>query len=392
MSAAPGAKDASAPRLALLFAAISALIGSNLPYMPLWLDWVGLDARDIAMIGAAPLMARVAVAPAIALAADRSGNYRGYLVALSWAALAALLALAHARSYWPLFVLSSLFSLAWTAIVPLAETIAMRGVRAGMDYGRMRLWGSLSFIVAAVGGGALVSRLGAQWAILLPLAGAILVVAAAHLQAGSRGLFLPAAAGSVSRAALLRLLGSRVFLLLLVASGAVQAAHAVLYTFATLHWRAFGLSAAWAGVLWAVSIAAEVAVFASAGRILRRLRPAQLIVLGAAAAVVRWSAMGLDPPLLALLPLQALHGLTFGATHLGAMQVIARFVGEALTGTAQALHAASTSGVCMAAAMLSAGELYAAYAGRAYWGMAALAGVGLLAGLLLARCPRVASA
>jgi PPP family 3-phenylpropionic acid transporter len=102
--------------------------------------------------------------------------------------------------------------------------------------------------------------------------------------------------------------------------------------------------------------------------------------------------MGFDPPLPALLPLQALHGLTFGATHLGAMHCIARTVGEALTGTAQALHAASTSGVFMAAAMLSAGALYAAHAARAYWAMAAIAGAGLLAGLLLARCPRTRTA
>jgi PPP family 3-phenylpropionic acid transporter len=188
------------------------------------------------------------------------------------------------------------------------------------------------------------------------------------------------------------LLGSRPFLLLLLASGAVQAAHAVLYTFATLHWRALGLSATSAGALWAVSIATEIAIFAFAGRIVARGNPANLIVLGAAAAVVRWTVMGFDPPLSVLLPLQALHGLTFGATHLGAMHYIARTVDEAFTATAQALHAASTSGVCMAAAMLGAGELYAAYAGRAYWGMAAIAGAGLLAGLLLAGYPRTRSA
>ncbi len=387
----------SAPRVALLFAAIFALTGANLPFLPLWLDGVGLSVREIAVITAAPLLARVVVAPAVALAADRSGDYRAYLVALSWAAFAALLALAAARGFWLLLLLASAFSLAWTGIVPLAETVAMRSVRAGGDYGRMRLWGSCSFIVSAVCGGIAVGRFGARSAILPIIAGAAMVVAAAHAQmrsgARSPGASLaPATDRGLSIAKLGALLGSRAFLLLLLASGAVQAAHAVLYTFATLHWRTLGLSAPSAGSLWAVSIVAEIAIFAFAGRILARLPPPNLIVLGAAAAVVRWTAMGFDPPLSALLPLQALHGLTFGATHLGAMHCIARNVDEALTGTAQALLAASTSGVCMAAAMLSAGQLYAAYAGRAYWAMAAIAGVGLLAGLLLAGCRHTRSA
>jgi PPP family 3-phenylpropionic acid transporter len=151
--------------VALLFAAISTLIGTNLPFLPLWLDWVGLSVREIAAITAAPLLARVVMAPAIALAADRSSDYRAHLVALSWAAFAALLALATARGFWLLLLLASLFSLAWTGIVPLAETIAMRSVRAGGDYGRMRLWGSCSFIVSAVGGGITVGRFGARSAI-----------------------------------------------------------------------------------------------------------------------------------------------------------------------------------------------------------------------------------
>jgi len=68
---------------------------------------------------------------------------------------------------------------------------------------------------------------------------------------------------------------------------------------------------------------------------------------------------------------------------LGAMHFIARTVSDALAATAQALYAAATSGIFMAMAILSAGPLYAAYAGRAYWAMAAMAAVGLAAGLML---------
>ena len=54
-----------------------------------------------------------------------------------------------------------MFAVAWTTIMPLTETVAMSGVKAaGLDYGRMRLWGSLSFIAASFCGGWVVERLG----------------------------------------------------------------------------------------------------------------------------------------------------------------------------------------------------------------------------------------
>ena len=93
--------------------------------------------------------------------------------------------------------------------------------------------------------------------------------------------------------------------------------------------------------------------------------------------------MGFDPPLALLVPLQLLHALTFSATHIGAIHFIGRAVPETQAGTAQALYASVTGGIAMGGAMLVAGPLYAAYAGRAYWAMAALAAVALAASLVL---------
>jgi PPP family 3-phenylpropionic acid transporter len=176
-----------------------------------------------------------------------------------------------------------------------------------------------------------------------------------------------------------------VFLLLLLAGGAVQAAHAVLYTFGTLHWRTLGLSADWCGALWAISVVAEIGLFAFSGRVVAGLGAPQLIGLGAAAAVVRWTAMGFDPPLALLVPLQILHGLTFGAAHLGAIHCIARAVPEGLGGTAQALYAAVTGGLAMGSAILLAGPLYATFGGRAYWAMTVLGAISLVATVTLVR-------
>src|SRR2546421_4577620 len=112
----------------------------------------------------------------------------------------------------------------------------------------------------------------------------------------------------------------RGFIPVAVAASLVQASHAVYYGFSTLAWTASGLSGLAVGSLWALGVVAEIVLFAVSGRL--RLRPASLLGIGAAGAAVRWSLMASDPPL-ALVPLlQCLHGLSFGATFLGAVQFV----------------------------------------------------------------------
>ena len=170
-----------AVRVSLLFAAIAAIIGTNLPFLPLWLDWTGLGPREIAIVASAPLFVRVAATPVIAFAADRAGDHRRFLIGLAWAGLAALLLLSQARGFWPILACMIVFAIAWTTIMPLTETVAMSGVKtAGLDYGRMRLWGSLGFIAASIGGGWVVETWGPASAIWLIITGALLTAAAAH--------------------------------------------------------------------------------------------------------------------------------------------------------------------------------------------------------------------
>jgi MFS transporter, PPP family, 3-phenylpropionic acid transporter len=376
-------------RVSLMYAAVFTIAGTYLPYLPVWLDWVGLSAREIAVIVALPMAVRIVATPAIAFAADRSGDHRRFLLLLASVALAAALALGWCASFWPILALSLLFAIANTTIMPLTETVAMGGVRvAGLDYGRMRVWGSLSFIAASFCGGWALDRFGPPAAVWLLACGAALTLFAAQLlprHAGSSGRPAASRRPRIGLADALSLMRSRRFLTFLLAVGAVQAAHAAFYAFGSLHWAAQGFSSGWAGVLWAIGVTVEIGLMAFSGAVTRRVGAAELIVLGAVASVVRWLAMGLDPPLAALIVLQALHGVTYGATHIGAFYLITRAVPEAQAGTAQALYASITAGIAMGGATLLSGQLYAAYGGRTYWAMAAIAGIGLAASLALRR-------
>ena len=374
-------------RVSILFAAIFVVAGINLPFLPVWLDWQGLGPREIAIITAVPLFVRVVVTPVIAFAADQANDHRLFLIVLSWVGLGALIALSLSSGFWPILFCSVAFALAWTTIMPLTETIALRGVKvAGLDYGRMRLWGSLSFIAATLVGGWVVGSLGAASAVWLLVAGGILVTAAAHTLARPIGWGRLKAATTPPRLRLAEaagLLRSPTFIVFLLAAGAVQGAHGTFYTFGTVHWASQGISAGWAGSLWAIAVIAEIVLFTYSGRVLARVEPARLIALGGAAAIIRWFFMGFDPPLGWLLPLQALHSLTFGATHIGAIHYMGRAVPDSQGGTAQALYASVTGGIALGGAMLISGPLYATWGGGAYWAMALIAAIGFAAAVWL---------
>lgn len=385
-----------AARMGAFYGAVFLVAGTQLPYLPVWLDHKGLEPREIAMVTAAPLVVRILVTPAIAFLADRYGDHRRVLIALAWAGLAALLALSASAGFTPILLLVMAFALFWTSIMPLAETVALSGVRAaGLDYGRMRLWGSITFIVASFAGGIAVEHAGAAAAILAIIAGGAATAVAAHLlphpmaDPGCAGAAAQRAGRRLSLADASGLARRPTFLLFLAAAGSVQASHAVIYTFGTLHWRQSGISATWCGALWTIGVVAEIVLFAASGPVIERLGPLRLIAIAAIAAIIRWTAMAFDPPLAALVPLQVLHGATFGAAHLGAVHYMARAIPQTQGGTAQALYASVTSGIAMGAATLSAGQLYAAFAGRAYLAMAALGIVGLLALAALMRRPSV---
>lgn len=365
------------------------ITGVKVTYLPVWLDWRGLTGAQIGMIGAAPLFARIIAPPIVALFTDRHGDRRGSVILLAWAGLVVMLGLPLAQGFWALLALTLLLAVASTAVMPVVETIAMDGVaRHGLDYGRMRLWGSITFIVASFAAGAAVARWNAGAIVWLLIGAALATAIAAHLLPGA-----PDASGDRMRhhgkattlVGIGSLLANRAFVLFLVCVGATQAAHAVFYTFGVLHWRQQGIAPVEASLLWSIGVIAEIGLFAVSGLAVRRVGALGLILAGAAAALVRWLLMGLDPPFPLLVPLQALHGLTFGAAHLGAVHLIGQTVPREAAATAQALYASVTSGIALGLATLASGWLYPVLGGSAYFAMAALGAAGLVAGLMLHR-------
>lgn len=387
-------------RVSLFFGALFLIYGVHLPFLPLWLEWRGLTPSEIGVVVALPYVLRLAVSPTTAYYADRGNAHAFFILILAAISLAAALALSGVTGFPAILAAAVVLSLAMTTIMPLTEVIAVRGVRlAGCDYGRMRLWGSLTFILASWIAAAAVAWFGVGSVIYMVIAATLLTTAAAIVLPGPMNDDGRSGAGrapasnrdvvrsSATAAAALRparvrdLISSRTFLLFLIAAGTAQAAHGTYYAFGSIHWARQGLSAPAIGGLWAVGVVAEIALFAWSGRLFERVSAVALLTAGCALSVVRWAAMAFDPGLAALVALQTLHAATFGASHLAAIRYIADSVDPALQGTAQALYATMAMGVAMGLATFVSGRVYDDLAGATYLIMAGFALSGLIAAL-----------
>jgi PPP family 3-phenylpropionic acid transporter len=364
-------------RYGAVYAALFATVGVNLPFLPVWLAARGLDAGEIGLVIGAPIILRILIAPLVAEIADRSRRpvavLRG-VVALSAASYALLAAV---EGFWPLLMANALAQASAASALPLFDSLAVRRLKAGPSvFGRVRLWGSVSFIAANLASGALIVALPVDsivWMIvslqLVSVAATASLVRDVPVERAdappvppSRGLVAPGVAVIVLAAAL------------------IQSSHGAIYGLGSLHWRALGLDAATIGALWATGVVAEVAVFYASSRLPPRIGPRSLMAAGAAAAVVRWLLMGLDPVGVPLVLLQGLHAFSFAATYLGTVAALAAAAPRGAEARAQAAGS-TVQAVALAGSIALAGQLYPALGAGVFPVMACLAALG---GLVIA--------
>ncbi len=369
-------------RLALFYGASFAAIGIALPYWPVWLAAQGLTPSEIGLLLAAGYWPRVVTSIAIPHAADRLGRRRPLMLLLAAVTVIGMALFALAHHLWIFLLLSLVTGASWAAILPLGEALALEELKAhGIGYGPVRLWGSITFILAAVGGGWWIERSGAGVVL-----GLLLVLLALNLLACLQVPETRAPGRPAEPPRLGRLLRLPQFLRLVFAAGLIQASHALYYGFASLHWRAAGLGATLIGWLWAEGVIAEILLFALASRVLRRLDPIRLLTLAGGLTVLRWCLTAAGTDLALLIPAQALHGASFGAVHLAVMHHLQGRVPAELLASAQGFYAAIGSALLMGLIIPLAGWLYATFGGHAFFAMAALALVGTgLAAMLGAR-------
>jgi len=356
-----------ATRLALFYGASFGLFGTHLPFFPVWLKAIGIDATWIGIIIAVPAVTRFTILPVVTGLAERRQSLRDTIIVTALVTALGFAVIGTLRQPIPVFLAFTVTACVWTPMVPLTDAYALRGVaRYGLNYGPLRLWGSAAFVVGALACGLLVDVIAVQhliWVIVV-VAGLGAVVSPA-LQRLDNPRTAPAA-----RPRAMRLLREPGFLALIVAAALIQGSHAAYYTFASITWQAAGLGGLTIAGLWVLGVLAEIVVFALSPRF--TLPPAMLVVIGGLSAVARWLITAQEPPVAVLSVVQLAHGLTYGLTQVGTMLLLARHVPGHGMARGQGYYAACSGLVTSCASILS-GAIYFRYGQGVYYIMAAMA-------------------
>jgi PPP family 3-phenylpropionic acid transporter len=354
-------------------------IGAFAPYFSLYLDALGYSAAMIGTIMTAPQLMRIFAPHLWGYLSDRKASRVGVVRWTGVAGTLCFLGLFGGHAFAWIFLCLALWSFFWSAALPLIETTTLDHLgERGADYGRIRLWGSVGFVVTVIGVGWVLDRTAIVtllWIVGATMAG---ILAAVWGVPESRR-----PKGEGRREPIMQVLKRRDVLALIGACFLMAAAHGPYYTFFSIHLVDLGYSKTVIGWLWAIGVIAEIVVFACLPWLYARFTHHALLLWSFALAVLRFALIAWGahlPPV--LIVAQVLHAATFGVFHSAALASVHRLFRGTHQARGQAVYSGLSAGLGGALGGFGSGVVWVP------WGAAgtflAAAGCALLGGLLLA--------
>ncbi|HCB14645.1 MAG TPA: MFS transporter [Gammaproteobacteria bacterium] len=333
-----------------------ATLGVLLPYWGLYLLALGFQPARIGELLAIAQVTKLIAPNLWGWLGDRTGQR---IRIVRWACLATALCFAGVYiadgSYGRLALVTLLFSFFWNAALPQFEAVTLNHLGEHVHrYSRVRLWGSVGFIGAAVGMGPVVEN----WGVATVPAALLGLFAALWLNS----LAVPEsvqAPDSYPTRPIGQVLRQPAVIAFFTVCFLNQAAHGPYYGFFSLYLETFGYSRELIGLMWGLGVAVEVGMFIFMHRLLPRFGPRRLLLAALIMAALRWLLIGhfaADLPI--LLFAQTLHAFTFGVFHAASIHLVHQFFPGALQGRGQALYSSLSFGAGNAVGSLAAGYLW----------------------------------
>ncbi len=315
-----------------------ALLGSTAPFLGLYFDHLGFSAERIGELVAIPMLMRCLAPNLWGWLGDATGQR---LLIVRIGALCTLLSFSlifYSKSYAWLALVMALHAFFWHAVLPQFEVITLAHLREQASrYSQIRLWGSIGFILAVVGLGTLMERLGLgiyPVAVMAVMTGIVISSAWVPNATPEQRPELNGNGGFLRQ---LRQPGVFAFF---ICVGLMQASHGPYYTFFSIHLEALGYGRGTIGLLWALGVVAEILLFLVMAPLLARFSLRQVLVASFMLAAIRWLILGtLADHLAVLLIAQLMHAATFGSFHAAAIHFVQRSFGHRQQGQGQALYA-----------------------------------------------------
>ncbi|MDG1857613.1 MAG: 3-phenylpropionate MFS transporter [Emcibacteraceae bacterium] len=368
-------------RLSANYTSMYIYLGIMTPFWGMWLRSKGLSASEIGILIAIPYILKIFIAPFISQLADKRDEYWRPLVICVTSGMFFTICYFWADDFWSLLIVTVLINLTMPAVVPLLETITVsQSEKHTLDYGRIRSFGSASFIVAAIIVGWFLKSQDVDNLLWYVIASLVLLIITVLLM--PRGNKKRKQEITKQGSPIKELLSNRDFVWFLLVVGLLQVSHGVYYSMGSIYWKEMGLGEDVIGLLWAVGVVAEILFFIFCGPWIRKYPIAVTFAVIGLMGALRWTMLAISLSLPILFVVQLFHGLTFGASHLVAIQYISKNVKSEFSGTAQSLYSSLPLGLGMGLSTYVGGIIYENGQGDAYFAMAALCAVAFLMALL----------
>lgn len=351
--------------------------GIFLPFWSIWLKGEGVDSAMIGLLLGVGLTARFVGSLVLTPAVKDPSKLITALRLLAFLTLLFTVAFLLGTHWAWLFFVMIGFNVFFSPMVPLGDSLAGTWQKQfPFDYGKIRVWGSVAFIISSSLLGILIDAFGHP----IILYGLIASTLALFLTSMLKPKVMPQ--GKIKKAehaehneiSFIKLISDGPVWRFLVCVSLLQGAHAAYYGFSALYWEQAGYDTATIGYLWSLGVVSEVIVFMLSHRLFRRWSARNLLLLSAFCGLLRWGLMGSFTVLPVLIIVQILHSGTFTVCHLAAMRFIsARHEHEIIR--LQAVYSALAMGGSIAIMTVISGWLYEKLPhqeGLIFWLMAAL--------------------
>ncbi|RMA78941.1 MFS transporter [Umboniibacter marinipuniceus] len=348
-------RQAPVKRLSGVYSFYFALLGVWVPYWGLYLADIGFDGRIIGVVFGISFLARILGPYCAAYFAERTGSRVLVMRWLAWLSVVSALPLVMSTNLTVIVISVALYSFFWNAILPILEALTLEWFTEDpARYGRIRIWGSLSFIALVMGLGELLATGSSSWVPVILLTTLVLL--------GVGLSSVPEPARTVEKRhgeGFVHYLKQRPVLVFFATAFLLQVSHGVYYALFSLFLETHTFSRSSISYLWTLAVVAEVLMFWMMTRLFHRWSIEAALPLCLLLSSVRWVVLALfvaDPAWVAFT--QVLHAFTYAAHHGACMIWLARAIPANAADQAQAFYAAICFGLGGASGAFIGGEIW----------------------------------
>ena len=317
-------------------------VGSFTPYWGLYLKSEQFSVADIGILMSLFQISRIFAPNFWGWLADHTGKRGIWIRVTSLLGMLGFVAVFWAHGFFWFFLVMAALSLFTSSTLPLAESLTLAHLATtNGHYSRIRMWGSLGFIVASILLGFLID--------LTSIHSLLWVILSIQIVLFILTFSLPEpkiAPHATDHFSVWKIIKQPAVIALLVGCALMVTAHGVLYNFYSIYLAEHGYSKSMIGLLWSVGVVCEIVVFMLMPKLMARFSLKAILLTSLVLAVIRFCLISVAVDnLLLLIIAQSLHAATFGSFHAASIEVITQFFNGRHQAKGQAIYNSVAYGV-----------------------------------------------